>query len=104
MTEKYELKSQTLPEDSSGFSVYRFVKDDFRAYTSMGSNKDDPLPALKCIFNRCQVFSGFSENKEDAKGIIDILNEDGDCVESYYLTEKGLRYFIKTFKLRVEKL
>ncbi|WP_369625359.1 hypothetical protein [Marinobacterium sp. BA1] len=53
-------------------------------------------------YNRCRIFGGVAAERADEVGLCDVLNEEGDVIDTIPLNAKGLRYLIKQFKCRIE--
>ena len=85
-----------IPSGAVGFAIYRFKPE--TQYTPIEFIKRHS--SCDIFYRRLKVF-GCLSNKNDGTGICDVIDENGDTLESFYLNDKGLRYCYKKLDLRV---
>lgn len=92
-----------IPDGAAGLWCHRFGSDGNigRSYTEVVFTGENPTGAARMMANRCQAFGGITEHDNEALGLADVIDSDGDIVGNFLLTQKGLRYFYKSLGLRV---
>ena len=77
----------------------RALKDGFRYYEAT-TFPQNPWQGCEMYLRRCKAF-GFL--KGDGEIVLDVLDKNGDVIQDFPLTRKGLRYLRKEFRFKVER-
>ncbi|GAB0154577.1 hypothetical protein MnBA_39770 [Marinobacterium sp. BA1] len=91
-----------VPEGAVSLRPIRFMPDnEIQYYTGVTWDRN-PRGVCQMYYNRCRIFGGVAAERADEVGLCDVLNEEGDVIDTIPLNAKGLRYLIKQFKCRIE--
>lgn len=96
-----------FPADAVALRPVRFIgsgdNTDLRFYEGVEFLTKDPSASCDMYYRRCEVFSGVAKGPDDASGICDVLDKNGDIIDDFWLTAAGLNWLYRTLKTRVDK-
>lgn len=79
----------------------RVVGDELRLYTAT-TFPGDPWGGCDLALRRCRLVGGLARAGEQTGLILDVLDDEGDIIQDYALTRKGLRYLRRTLRFTVD--
>jgi len=96
------MRNFVMPDDAHALRPIRFLPDEQLQFYTAVTFPEGPKDGCDIARRRCYVSGGIAKGKEDATGICDVLNSDGDIVADFWLNDKGLRFLYRQLHLRVE--
>jgi hypothetical protein len=76
------------------------VQNVFRNYEATTFPKG-PYSGCRQMFRRLQITGGLSERQTNL--MLDVLDENGDIIQEYFLTRQGFEYLRRSLKFKVDR-
>lgn len=90
------------PNDAHALRPVRFMPDDQLKYYTGVTFPNGAKNGCDIYRRRCDIAGGIPKSEDQATGICDILNKEGDIVADFWLNDKGLRFLYQKLNLRVD--